>query len=173
MYLWLLWVSRVAPERQKSVRESCTFFFMEMVANLCFGNTLPDDDVIEKIIEMVFPLPEGDSQKREDFLAIDAVPAIHLFLLRLLLQFEPAIKTLNNAEIWKNSLQNILEPLRQCAYVKLPQLPSLSQYYSMDETNVLPHLENYLQKVCHFHSAGATEYVQFVQCYEVHSLGRH
>ena len=163
MYLY----PRDAPERQQSVRESCTYFFMEIVASLGFGNTLPEDDVIEKLIEMVFPLPEGDSQEGEHFLAIDAVPAIHLFLLRLLLQFEPAIKMLNHARIWKNSLQN-LEPLHLFAYEKSPQLPSLSQYYSMeDETNVVPHLESYLQNACHNNPVGTTEYVQFVQCYEV------
>ena len=159
---------RDAPERQQGVRESCTYFFMEIVANLCFGNTLPEDDVVEKLIEMVFPLSEGDSQEGEHFLAIDAVPAIHLFLLRLLLQLEPAIKMLNHARMWKNSWQNILEPISQCTFENFPHLPSLSQYYSMDETNVVPHLETYLQNACHFLPVGATEYVQFVQCYEVH-----
>lgn len=165
---------RGAPERQQSVRESCTYFFMEIVANLCFGNTLPDDDVIEKLIKMVFPLSEEDSQEGDHFLAVDAVPAIHLFLLRLLLQLEPAIKALNHARIWKTSLQNLVEPLHQCAYEQSPQLPSLSQYYSTEETSVLPHLDSYLlQNANQFHPVGATEYVQFVQCYEVHSLRRY
>ena len=77
---------------------------MEVIANLCFRSPsacipggssdevseeehdgTPEDALITKLIDAVFPAAESAAKS---FLAHEAVPSMHLFLLRLLLQYE-------------------------------------------------------------------------------------
>ncbi len=62
---------------------------MEVLSSHCLGgDSMPEDCVIDSLIEMTFPMMEGGAKPAAGKLTFihDAVPGFHLFVLRLLLQ---------------------------------------------------------------------------------------
>ena len=73
---------------QKTIREHCKFFFMEVVSSLCFGQPNPPEPaLIKELLTGVFT--EQDKTKElsySDKEKVDKVPVIRSFLLQLLLE---------------------------------------------------------------------------------------
>ena len=73
---------------QKTIREYCKSFFMEVVSSLCFGQPNPPEPaLIKKLLTIVFT--EQDMTKDfsySDKEKVDKVPVIRSFLLQLLLE---------------------------------------------------------------------------------------
>ena len=68
------------------IQQTSYNFFTEAVSNLCFGWTVPDDEVIYKLMSIAFP----EDSNHLPFLAVkrDGMPSICPFVLNLLLKQE-------------------------------------------------------------------------------------
>lgn len=49
------------------------------------GTSLPEDSVIDRLLDIAFPLEERSSKSKQLAFIHDEVPSFHLFLLRLML----------------------------------------------------------------------------------------
>lgn len=71
------------------IQQTSYAFFTEVVSHLCFGWTVPQDEVVHKLMSIAFP-EEANSLP---YLGMeqDGIPIIRPFLLHLLLKHEQAI----------------------------------------------------------------------------------
>ncbi len=78
---------RLRGEKRSTIRESCAYFFLEVMTRLWFGgDSLPEDGLIDRLIEMAFPFEGRGAKARNTAFILDAVPGFPFILLRLLLQ---------------------------------------------------------------------------------------
>ena len=73
----------------KGFRNRCKSFFMELISLYCFGEQLPNPDLVQKFISYVIK----DENRTEDLTpfdeqGIDVTPVIRSFILQQLLQIK-------------------------------------------------------------------------------------
>ena len=102
MYVHFTHRSKDEKKQLVAIRKSCRNFFLEVVSGLCFGqSTVPDDDLVEMLLNIVFTEKaqvEGGGEEgrlgtrvltpyyKDDPKERDETPIIRSFLLQLLLE---------------------------------------------------------------------------------------
>ena len=101
MYVHYTHRSKDEKKQLVAIRKSCRNFFIEVVSGLCFGqSTVPDDDLVEMLLNIVFTEKaqvEGREEEgrlgtrvltpyKDDLKERDETPIIRSFLLQLLLE---------------------------------------------------------------------------------------